>query len=661
MEKANGHRLVDLALGGSANLAGAGKHHGGADFMAGFSQAVQKVQEKRKTSPSQGPREGHHAITRPTDAKRIHKANADHDLQDSRPAAKIKRPASATAKKPMGRSDLDAESTSAKWKNETKAHPKTVRDMDRVRDRDSDSAPDLSEANPKQSLPNQGHTEAATVSRNPKSGTESQGQLDCERSGEPKPLTEENHSPIAGNAEDGEISSENQVAIPEEWNDWSAVLTLAMLHPNEMAETEIELETGDPTSDAQGLNSQGQGIEGEALDPFLQEKPTLSEQPSQSIPTLESQRGNGGKIADREGSPSGLSTQDGEWGEGSPLPASLGENANEDKAGPHRVSGGQPSAATSGKSEALGLVPKSAHDPLNQTAWNPRTLVPGKTFEKAMEAETFHPTSPAPVALPSQTIHPDALRVLHSQPEAAEEEPVIITAESLRSDRALFQKSEASQPASAVSPVPQNLQNQSHTSDQGGKQPSEFQLDSNAMSGLKWGGNRSESTPAQSFSSLQNEGPNQAGANQSRLQDIQAMLKREMDARATSLWQTGKEEIHIQLTPEHLGRVRVALELHQGNVTAHIQVQSEAAKQAVDQGMQQLKENLQMHGFRIEGLSVSVEDRHAGLFNPQGENSERYFNSRGGSDHGEEDGKEPVIDTPATMRRMGYNTLEITA
>lgn len=181
---------------------------------------------------------------------------------------------------------------------------------------------------------------------------------------------------------------------------------------------------------------------------------------------------------------------------------------------------------------------------------------------------------------------------------------------------------------------------------------------SSALGQAKWQGAGSESGSA-NFGNFADSTGSSASTAQARLQDIQAMLKRELDAKANSLWQVGSETIEMQLTPEHLGKVKVALELKEGSVTAHIQVQSEAAKQAVDQGMQQLRDNLGQHGFRIENLSVSVEDRHAGLFNPDGRSSNPFHRpTKGGDGNGLDDDQGEAA--PA-MRYLGYNTLEITA
>lgn len=141
-------------------------------------------------------------------------------------------------------------------------------------------------------------------------------------------------------------------------------------------------------------------------------------------------------------------------------------------------------------------------------------------------------------------------------------------------------------------------------------------------------------------------------------QTVLAQIARKMSA----LGLRGTEEIRIQLEPEHLGRVRIAIEMRDGALTARIAVENDAVRQIVDSNMAGLRTSLEEQGIKVQGMEVSVEHKHASLFNPDGSNAREFFHRRGqgGSDGQGEAGREDSAESD-TGRRMGYNTLEFIA
>jgi flagellar hook-length control protein FliK len=141
-------------------------------------------------------------------------------------------------------------------------------------------------------------------------------------------------------------------------------------------------------------------------------------------------------------------------------------------------------------------------------------------------------------------------------------------------------------------------------------------------------------------------------------QTVLAQIARKMSA----LGLRGTEEIRIQLEPEHLGRIRIALEMRDGGLTARIAVENESVRQIVDANMAGLRTSLEEQGVKIQGMEVSVDQKHASLFNPDGSNAREFFRQRGqgGSDGGIEGAQEDAAE-PDTGRRMGYNTMEYIA
>lgn len=133
----------------------------------------------------------------------------------------------------------------------------------------------------------------------------------------------------------------------------------------------------------------------------------------------------------------------------------------------------------------------------------------------------------------------------------------------------------------------------------------------------------------------------------------------------------GVQEVRIQLEPKELGHVNMKLELDGSNLTARMTVESTAVKQAVEAGLNQLRETLATQGFKVEKFDVNVQEhwndpsqgkeaqdqwamrtgwrRRVKRENENGEiDPLRYFNAAGAFG----------LDTG---RRYGYNTLELFA
>jgi flagellar hook-length control protein FliK len=124
------------------------------------------------------------------------------------------------------------------------------------------------------------------------------------------------------------------------------------------------------------------------------------------------------------------------------------------------------------------------------------------------------------------------------------------------------------------------------------------------------------------------------------------------------------DEISIQLSPEHLGKVRVSLEMKAEGMSARIAVENESVRKQVESNLASLKDALKDQGIQLQGLEVSVDQKHSSLFNPDGSNAESFFRRQG---RGEAGGRGGLSDEPApldsapesdTGRRWGYNTME---
>lgn len=126
----------------------------------------------------------------------------------------------------------------------------------------------------------------------------------------------------------------------------------------------------------------------------------------------------------------------------------------------------------------------------------------------------------------------------------------------------------------------------------------------------------------------------------------------------------GMTTMELQLYPAHLGRVVVQLVSKDGNVTAQITAETEAAKNALEGQLTLLKENLVNQGVRIENVEVTIAS-HAFEQNMQGE---RQGDEQSGSkNRGRraaqilgEDLVTDTVDTPEIIDVMG-NTVSYSA
>lgn len=153
----------------------------------------------------------------------------------------------------------------------------------------------------------------------------------------------------------------------------------------------------------------------------------------------------------------------------------------------------------------------------------------------------------------------------------------------------------------------------------------------------------------------------QAPLHQAHVATEQAVLA-QLSRKFSALGANSNGEIRLQLEPEHLGRVRISLERGEGGMNARIAVENDAVRQIVDSNIASLRQGLEDQGIKLQGLEVSVEHRHASLFNPDGSNAQEFFRrpGNGGSADGAA-GKDESASESETGRRLGYNTMEYIA
>lgn len=82
----------------------------------------------------------------------------------------------------------------------------------------------------------------------------------------------------------------------------------------------------------------------------------------------------------------------------------------------------------------------------------------------------------------------------------------------------------------------------------------------------------------------------------------------EIGHKAGAFLSKDKNEMHIQLAPEHLGKVSIKIGLNEGTLTGKIYAENFSVKEIIEANLNQLKNALEEQGLNIAGLEVHVGD-----------------------------------------------------
>jgi flagellar hook-length control protein FliK len=111
---------------------------------------------------------------------------------------------------------------------------------------------------------------------------------------------------------------------------------------------------------------------------------------------------------------------------------------------------------------------------------------------------------------------------------------------------------------------------------------------------------------------------------------------------------SGQTEMRIQLKPEFLGKMTVALTLEEGVLTARFITESHQVKGMLEANMSLLKQSLEANGIKVEKTEVNVQVNTGGAF-------ERDL---GQHQRNEAAWTEQASDRPASLLRYGYELAE---
>ncbi|NCS87726.1 MAG: hypothetical protein AUK34_08535 [Ignavibacteria bacterium CG2_30_36_16] len=115
-----------------------------------------------------------------------------------------------------------------------------------------------------------------------------------------------------------------------------------------------------------------------------------------------------------------------------------------------------------------------------------------------------------------------------------------------------------------------------------------------------------------------------------------------------------KTSMTFKLSPEHLGEVKVMLDIKENTVNANIEVESESIRQVVQNNIDVLKQNLIQSGVVVASVNINLAGHE--------QRSSRTYEQKKKFNSGEGDSKiDKKKGIDKRLRSMGYNTYEFLA
>ncbi len=151
---------------------------------------------------------------------------------------------------------------------------------------------------------------------------------------------------------------------------------------------------------------------------------------------------------------------------------------------------------------------------------------------------------------------------------------------------------------------------------------------------------------------------------QNAMNNVEATVVSEQQVQQTDILRQIVEQVRVnmnqqqtsmelQLYPEHLGRIQINVVSKEGVMTASIVAETEAAKQAIEAGLLNLKEAMEQQDLKVEAIEVMVST----MGFEQGEEQQQSFDEKGSSNPRRkidlsELGDEVTVDEEAEIEKM---------
>ena len=113
---------------------------------------------------------------------------------------------------------------------------------------------------------------------------------------------------------------------------------------------------------------------------------------------------------------------------------------------------------------------------------------------------------------------------------------------------------------------------------------------------------------------------------------------------------SGTKSIVLNLDPDTLGKVKIVLDLTDKSVHANIQVDNEGARQAVQNNINDLKQSLNLNGFQLSSLNISLSNNE--------DKTNKSFLQKKKSTYNQYNSKIDETENSISSKSMGYNTYD---
>lgn len=117
----------------------------------------------------------------------------------------------------------------------------------------------------------------------------------------------------------------------------------------------------------------------------------------------------------------------------------------------------------------------------------------------------------------------------------------------------------------------------------------------------------------------------------------------------------GKDKAVLSLEPKHLGKIKIAVEIIDNQLTAKVEVENKAVRDMLQNQADVLKENLNNSGLQLSSLNISLQQ------NAESKNNKNTVKNKRKDEEVNEVKTESKEEEKRSNKSMGYNTYEFIA
>lgn len=116
-----------------------------------------------------------------------------------------------------------------------------------------------------------------------------------------------------------------------------------------------------------------------------------------------------------------------------------------------------------------------------------------------------------------------------------------------------------------------------------------------------------------------------------------------------------RNSLTIKVEPEHLGKVKITLDMIENSVQANIEVENEMVKKVVENNMRELQSSMSRNGIQLASLNISLQNAD------QKTHKQFQGKKKSGGNNTELETPEIINEKQHSRKNLGYNTVEFMA